>query len=239
MKTTDQPAALIEIETETRTVEGNGYVEAGAHHTAYFRHQPENVRGCPAGRSQHSVGAAIADLLRRTNDESGTSYTAAQVTVTRHNGQPTPEPEQTGPAALADFLFNRALENGEPIDPRDLPAVAAEWSRDNFTGQLDAATIAAANRQATERFVDSMVRNELDTEAENRTDIPPLPARLARWEALRPAPESVNLTPGEVRFLLWAIPQVDCDRDEGMAAWVAMGGAIALSAKIRAAFPSA
>ena len=100
--TTDHAAAQLEIETETRTVEANTWVEAGEYHTAYFRHQPENVKGCPAGRSQHSAAAAISDLLHRTNDESGTAYTSAMVTVTRHNGQPipspTPEPEEAAPA---------------------------------------------------------------------------------------------------------------------------------------------
>ena len=101
MKTADHAAAPLEIETETRTVEANGWVEAGAYHTAYFRHQPESVRGCPAGRSQHSAADAVADLLRRTNDESGTNYTAADVTVTRHNGQPIPaqEPDQAAAAS--------------------------------------------------------------------------------------------------------------------------------------------
>lgn len=142
-------------------------------------------------------------------------------------------------AALADFLFNRALENGEPIDPRDLAAVTEEWRRDNFAGYVSRETAEHASRQATERFVDSMVRNEHDTENEGRTDLAPLASRIARWEALRPAPEPVKLSPGEIRFLLWAIPQADTDRDEGMAAWVRMGKASALSDKLRRAFPSA
>lgn len=104
MNSTDQAAALIEIETETRTVEANGWVEAGDYHTASFRGmQPENVRGCPLGRSQHSAAAAVADLLRRTNDESGTSYTAAQVTVTRHNGQPIAPPTPPPSAPVGDY----------------------------------------------------------------------------------------------------------------------------------------
>ena len=80
----------IAIETETRQVEDNGWVNAGSYHSAMFAHpQPESVKGCPAGRSQKSMQDAINDLVRRTNDESGTCMIPGDFAITRHNGQPT------------------------------------------------------------------------------------------------------------------------------------------------------
>jgi hypothetical protein len=67
------------VKTETRRVESNGWVESGEWHVAYFPHQPEFIRGCPSGRSQRSAVDAVRDLLSRTNDESGTALTLADI----------------------------------------------------------------------------------------------------------------------------------------------------------------
>jgi len=163
MKSTSlNTAAPLEIETETRTVEDTGWVEAGAYHAAYYRHQPEDVRGCPAGRSQHSVAAAVADLLRRTNDESGTDYTAADVTITRHNGQPIPTTTPTScPPA-----------NPQPTNPTNtdtMNTIAIEIATD--------AKLATYTHAATESDATALRTRIEDLEAAGRTV---LAARSAR-----------------------------------------------------------
>jgi hypothetical protein len=75
----------IEIATETRVVAANEWVEGGNFHTAMFAGKtPEGVKGCPCGRSQSSVNAAIRDLCARTNSESGTAFTPLEMVVVRH-----------------------------------------------------------------------------------------------------------------------------------------------------------
>jgi hypothetical protein len=83
----------IKIETETRTVESNGWVNAGAYCSASFAHpQPEGVKGCPLGRSQESMEDAIRDLVLRTNGESGTTFKVSDFEIVRHNRQPVEAP---------------------------------------------------------------------------------------------------------------------------------------------------
>ena len=91
----------LSVDTETSTTVANGWVEAGAYHTAYWSgNGPDGVRGCPAGRSNQSVGAAIADLVRRTNEESGTAFSASDVVVRTHRGPlpPAPAPPPAAPS---------------------------------------------------------------------------------------------------------------------------------------------
>ena len=67
------------IKTETRRVESNGWVESGDWHTAYFHPHTNDFKGCPCGRSQTSVENAITDLIRRVNQENGTSLSREQL----------------------------------------------------------------------------------------------------------------------------------------------------------------
>lgn len=108
---------MIPIETETRQVEANGWVQGGAHHSAMFCHpQPAGVKGCPLGRSQVSVQDAIRDLAARTNQESGTNYNGGDLMVTRHNGQPVPPPRvlvlRKDPAGQFQY---QTTENCQPL----------------------------------------------------------------------------------------------------------------------------
>lgn len=96
----------IAIETETRNLTGNDWTPAGPYHTALFHGmQPEAVRGCPMGRSHESIESAIADLLFRTNQESGTDFTQADIEVVFHRG---PLPESA--LAVTDPAFVKACK---------------------------------------------------------------------------------------------------------------------------------
>jgi hypothetical protein len=115
---TNSPAAPIRIETETRTVEANGWVDAGAYYSASFAHpQPESVKGCPLGRSQESMDDAVRDLVLRTNGESGTKYKVADFEIVRHNLQPVEpapvEPAPVEPAPPARLLHLRQDPTGQ------------------------------------------------------------------------------------------------------------------------------
>ena len=80
---------MVNIETESHMVEGNDWCEGGPQHQAFFAHpQPAGVKGCPMGRSSSSREDAINDLIRRTNMESGTTLTLAQMQVTQHRQTP-------------------------------------------------------------------------------------------------------------------------------------------------------
>ncbi len=75
------------IETESRAQEGNGWVANGFMHTAMFVHpQPAGIKGCPLGRSQKSLRAAVTDLLVRVNDENRLSLDRADLVHVRHQG---------------------------------------------------------------------------------------------------------------------------------------------------------
>ena len=109
------------IETETRTVEGNGWVKTGAYYSASFTHpQPATVKGCPLGRSQESMKDAIRDLVNRTNGESGTTFTVADLETVRHNGQSVEAPAPAPAPAPADLL---------PPDPEGRNEDRAGWAR--------------------------------------------------------------------------------------------------------------
>jgi hypothetical protein len=72
------------VKVEVQTVVANGWVESGNYWTAMFEgKQPDEIRGCPCGRSQESGNAAIVDLLQRTNGESGTAIKLSQLDITR------------------------------------------------------------------------------------------------------------------------------------------------------------
>lgn len=80
-------AETVEIETEAQNLPGNDWTPAGPYYTAMFRGmQPKGVRGCPMGRSHDSTESAVADLIRRTNSESGTTFTRESLTITKHRG---------------------------------------------------------------------------------------------------------------------------------------------------------
>jgi len=81
------------IETEVCEVEANGWVEAGAYYSAYFTREPQGVKGCPLGRSQRNMASAIQDLVARTNQESGTTFTVEDLVIVRENGVPVEIPE--------------------------------------------------------------------------------------------------------------------------------------------------
>lgn len=49
----------------------------------------------------------------------------------------------------------------------------------------------------------------------------------------------VDLTHGEIRFLMWALPQADLWTDEGMKAWADMGNRDRLVTKLRKCLPEA
>ena len=76
----------LEIITEASTVQANGWVDSGSYYSASFAgNNPAGVKGCPMGRSQDSVEAAIHDLLRRVAGESQVFLCMEQLTVVRHN----------------------------------------------------------------------------------------------------------------------------------------------------------
>lgn len=93
---------------------------------------------------------------------------------------------------LTDTLHDSFLSSGEILPPADIARIIQEHEMWNGV-EYDAATILSATREAGERFVDSMVQNEHDTEQEVKGGmyqgfpINPLAERVAKWEAMRPS----------------------------------------------------
>lgn len=93
---------------------------------------------------------------------------------------------------LTDTLHDSFLSSGEILPPADIARIIQEHEMWNGV-EYDAATILSATREAGERFVDSMVQNEHDTEQEVKGGlyqgfpIEPIEQRVAKWEAMRPS----------------------------------------------------
>ena len=101
---------------------------------------------------------------------------------------------------LTDILHDKFLSCGEILPAADIARIICEHEFD-LEVELDAQTVLASVREAGERFVDSMVQNEHDTE-EAVADglycgfpIDPLEARVAKWENMRPSGNTMNHTP--------------------------------------------
>lgn len=93
---------------------------------------------------------------------------------------------------LTDTLHDRFLSSGEILPPADIARLVQEHETWNGL-EYDSQTIIRAIREAGERFVDSMVENEYDTEQEVKDGmyqgfpIAPIEKRVAQWEAMRPS----------------------------------------------------
>lgn len=93
---------------------------------------------------------------------------------------------------LTDTLHDTFLSSGEILPAADIARIVQEHEMWNGV-EYDAETILRAIREAGERFVDSMVQNEHDTEQEVKGGmyqgfpIDPIEKRVAKWEAMRPS----------------------------------------------------
>jgi len=94
--------------------------------------------------------------------------------------------------ALTDYLHDAFLHCGEVLPAADIARKTREIEFD-LEVEFDAQTVLASVREAGERFVDSMVQNEHDTEEAVTggmycgCPIDPLDVRVAKWERLRPS----------------------------------------------------
>lgn len=93
---------------------------------------------------------------------------------------------------LTDTLYDSFIASGEILPASDIARIVQEHESWNDT-EYDDQAIRRSVREAGERFVDSMIDNEHDTEQSVRDGmyqgfpIAPLNERVAKWEAMRPS----------------------------------------------------
>ena len=87
---------------------------------------------------------------------------------------------------LISILHDKSLDQGQTLEAYCIADIVMDVERSERV-EFTPSEILEASRDASERFVDSMIQNEYDTQESDYDDIAPLEERVARWEAMRPS----------------------------------------------------
>jgi hypothetical protein len=87
---------------------------------------------------------------------------------------------------LISILHDKCLDQEQTLEAYCIADIVMDVERSERV-EFTPSEIIEASRDAGERFVDSMIQNEYDTQESEYDDIAPLEERVARWEAMRPS----------------------------------------------------